>query len=616
MNEKRTEPYIERVDDLPLLFGLLQQMRIQAIIDGVIMPHGNWCGLTPGWVITLWLMHVLSEQNHCMEPVQNWVEKHIVTLRRLTGQEVEGLDFSDDRLAHCLKELSKPEVWHAIEKRLGETLLRVYELEGKTVRLDATVGTVGHNPADHSLFKVGKTKKGLYESQFKMMLAGLDPLGLPLVVDIVAGNEADDPLYVPSYHRVKEVITKEGLLIVGDSKMSAGNIRGEIVMGKDHYLTPLAWLKDEPELLDRLLKAWREEGGEAENIFLPEDMPSDGSNPNPELAIAYGFEVSRGQKKEIKDQTIEWEERLMVIRSHSYTKTIQKGLHHRLDKAEVALKNLTPPRSRGKQQIEDEQSLLDAIEQVEKQYRVRGLFHCRHECQVEERHIRAYKGKPARIERKVRYQLTVTRNREAITEAESKAGWRIYATSAPAEELSLTEAVLAYRDQYIEENIFRRLQGKFLSITPVYVQRDDHAQGLFHFLTLGARVLALGDHQAKQALTKEKSVLTGIYRGNPKRGTSRPTTERMLKAFEHINLLIMPSEMQTETPEVYFVTPLSPVQEHILALLGLPTSLYTSLQLDADAQCLSRRNQFDRQADRTLAKETVSDRNSHLSQLS
>jgi len=71
-NERRVEPYIERVDDLPLLFGLLQQMGIQAIIDNAITPHGNWQGLTPGWVIMLWLMHILSEQNHCMEPVQDW----------------------------------------------------------------------------------------------------------------------------------------------------------------------------------------------------------------------------------------------------------------------------------------------------------------------------------------------------------------------------------------------------------------------------------------------------------------------------------------------------------------------------------------------------------------
>lgn len=578
---KRTEPYIERVDDLPVLFGLLQQMGIQAILDAVIVSHGNWQGLTAGWVITIWLMHSLSEQNHCMEPVQEWVAKHVVTLGRLSGQEVRALDFSDDRLALCLKELSKPEVWHAVERRLGANLIRVYRLKPKVLRLDATVGTVGHNPAQHTLFKVGKAKNGAYETQFKMMLASLDPLGLPVAVDIEAGDMADDPLYVPSYRRVKQIIKEKGLLVVGDSKMSAIRTRAEIVVGDDDYLTPLAWLKDEPGLLDVLLSAWQEQGEVATNIFLPQDMPEDGREPDPNLAIAYGFEVSRCRQVVVAGQTIVWQERLLVIRSHSYTQTMQDGLHRRLDKAETALKKLTPVRSRGKRQIKDEESLLSAIEQIEKKYRVEGLFHYTYQQQVTERRVRAYKDKPARTERQVRYQLTVSRNQQAIADAEFKAGWRIYATNAPAERLSLTEAVLAYRDQYIEENIFRRLQGKFLSITPVYVQRDDHARGLFHLLTLASRLLALGDYQAKQSLAKEgpDAELTGVYRGNPKRGTARPTTERMLQAFEHINLLFIPSEMSSAGQAACFVTQLSPVQERIMMLLGLSTSLYTSLQV-------------------------------------
>jgi len=195
--EKRIEPYIERVDDLPVLFGLLQQMGIQAILDDIIVPHGNWDGLTHGWVITIWLMHILSEQNHCMEPVQKWVDKHIVTLGGLSGQEVKGLDFSDDRLALCLKELSKPGVWSAVEAALGANLIRVYRLQPTVVRLDATVGTVRHNPAQHTLFKVGKAKNGSYETQYKMMLASLDPLGLPVAVDIEAGIWLTIPCICP-----------------------------------------------------------------------------------------------------------------------------------------------------------------------------------------------------------------------------------------------------------------------------------------------------------------------------------------------------------------------------------------------------------------------------------
>jgi len=77
---------IERVDDIPLIYGMLERMGIQVIIDSIIQPHGNWEGLRPGWVIMIWLVHILSQHNHRMEPVQAWVQSHELLLQRLTGQ--------------------------------------------------------------------------------------------------------------------------------------------------------------------------------------------------------------------------------------------------------------------------------------------------------------------------------------------------------------------------------------------------------------------------------------------------------------------------------------------------------------------------------------------------
>lgn len=204
-----------------------------------------------GWVVTIWLIHIASAYNHQMDRVQAWVATHLVTLRQLTGQEVTELDFTDDRLAICLRELHEASQWQRIEALLGNRLLRVYELQAKTVRLDATVGGVYHDPDQHPLFQVGKNKQGGYETQFKLMLASLDPLGLLLALDVAPGNRADDPMYVPCYQRVKEMLARDGLLIVGDSKMSAINTRTAIVTGNDDYLTPLPHEKSEPELLDQ-----------------------------------------------------------------------------------------------------------------------------------------------------------------------------------------------------------------------------------------------------------------------------------------------------------------------------------------------------------------------------
>ena len=93
-------------------------------------------------------------------------------------------------------------------------------------------------------------------------------------------------------------------------------------------------------------------------------------------------------------------------------------------------------------------------------------------------------------------------------------------------------------------------------------------------MTIAARLLALGDYVAREALAEEKSVLAGIYPGNPKRSTATPTTERMLKAFDNINL----TRVDLAEGSMSQVTQLAAVQQRILVLLGLPDSLYTNLE--------------------------------------
>ena len=151
----------EQIDDLPLLFGLLQKMGLQAIVDEVIEPHGHRQGLSIGWTIVIWLIHILREKNHCMNVVQKWVTQVPETLEQLTGEPVEELDFTDDRLADVLRHLSDDEHWETIERKMGRHVMRVYELaEPKTVRLDATSASVTHEEKAHTLFKCGWSKNG------------------------------------------------------------------------------------------------------------------------------------------------------------------------------------------------------------------------------------------------------------------------------------------------------------------------------------------------------------------------------------------------------------------------------------------------------------------------
>ena len=57
------------------------------------------------------------------------------------------------------------------------------------------------------------------------MMSALDPLGMPVATDVVPGQRADDPLYVPAITRVREGLGRCGLLYVGDGQMAAVDTR-------------------------------------------------------------------------------------------------------------------------------------------------------------------------------------------------------------------------------------------------------------------------------------------------------------------------------------------------------------------------------------------------------
>ncbi|MBD1847906.1 hypothetical protein H6F89_31910 [Cyanobacteria bacterium FACHB-63] len=140
----------------------------------------------------------------------------------------------------------------------------------------------------------------------------------------------------------------------------------------------------------------------------------------------------------------------------------------------------------------------------------------------------------------MRYQITAVQPQAAaITELEQTLGWRAYVSNAPAAQFSLGDAILSYRDEWIVEQSFHRLKGAPLSISPLFVQRDDQIKGLFRLLSLALRFLCLIEFEVRRRLTQEQTALVGLNPNNPKQSTDRPTTERLLQAFSNITLTLV-----------------------------------------------------------------------------
>jgi transposase len=152
-------------------------------------------------------------------------------------------------------------------------------------------------------------------------------------------------------------------------------------------------------------------------------------------------------------------------------------------------------------------------------------------------------------------------------------GWRVYATNQPEEQLCLEQAVLAYRKQFVIEHPIGRLKNKPLSLTPMYLSTEARVKGLVRLLSIALRVLTLLEFLARRTLSQTGEKLAGIYPGNPKRATARPTTEMMLKAFKEQTLTLVGHAGQMRA----HLTPLSKVQKRILELIGLSPDIYLRL---------------------------------------
>lgn len=566
----------ERIDDFPLLLEVMIRLGLPGLIDRHLKRHGLHQGLSWGWIAAIWLAHILTESDHRKLPVRAWVRQAGGTIERITGMKVGELDFTDDRLTLLLRRLSKPETWQAIETDLGQNILRVYELKPKQVRLDATTVSGYHVGGEASLFEFGHSKDDPTLRQVKVMVAALDPLGLPLVSQVVAGSTADDPLYRPAVDRVLQIIDGVELLFVGDSKMSALDTRAHIQRLSQRYLCPLALTGKTADEMSQ----WIEAANRGEYPLRPIYVEGERGNRK-QLAEGYGFErqVSAGIMAQDHTEVLEWTEQVFLVRSESYRQVMQKGLDGRLQRATDKLLALTPPPARGKRQIQEEEELTKAADAILKAHDVEGLLTYTFERQEKRqtRYIGRGRGHAERPKREVvtvRYQITaVVRQEEAITALQKTFGWRAYVTNAPAQQLTLEQAVLTYRDEWLIEHGFHRLKGAPLSLDPLFVKRDDQVVGLIHLLSMAVRFLTLIEFVVRRKLKQNQEKLTGLIENNPKKGIDNPTTERLLKMFDNVTLTVVHLPGQT----IRHVTPLSPLQIRILELLGLSASTYTRL---------------------------------------
>jgi transposase len=267
-----------------------------------------------------------------------------------------------------------------------------------------------------------------------------------------------------------------------------------------------------------------------------------------------------------------WMEQVFVVCNTRTAASEIGALHRRMDRAEKALAKLA------RRPGSDLASLQQRVAAILEHERVADYLRAEVEDQVtcQERLVGRGRGGPNHQRQMVEnhhLQLTVSRQTTAIEQAECLAGWRLYVSNTAPEQMSLAQSIDYYRDQWQPERGFHRWKRGGLPALPVYLKYEARIRGLMVLLSIGLRVLTLVEFVVRRQLADSQEKLPGLYEGNRKRATDRPTTERLLRAFEGIVLYRVPTGEQVS----FQLTPLTDLHKRILHLMSLPANLYARL---------------------------------------
>jgi len=572
----------ERLDDIPLLLGIMKLTGIDQVIDKHIPVHWKQRDLSQGRTCIIWLAYILSEGDHRKVAVREYVRNMQISLSEITGREINELDFTDDRCGILLKNLSKRENWVKLEKELSERTIEAYELPKKTVRCDATTVSGYHRVDKEGLFQRGVSKDDPNRPQVKIMTGTLDPLGMSLASDTVSGERADDGLYRPLIRRMNEYLRNDDVLYVGDCKISAFKTRLYIRSIRQHYMCPLPMTGNRAKQMKELIRigVMKEKQGALNFVYA--------EKKNAVVLMAKGYEFQHMLSGEYEGEKTKWSERMLIVNSPTYAKSQARGLEKRLLSAAKKLYALTPQRGPGKRQITDVKKLKTAIADIFKRYKVEGLLKYKYVKETER--IVKYNGKGRgaakrtwKITERVRYEInTVKRRGYRIKREKERLGWKLFVTDASPERLSFEDVVKCYRKEYRVERVFTRLKSR-LNISPLNVKKKDQIVGMTNLLSLAVRVMTLAQYTVRRSLRKDQAKLKGLHSENPKKLTDTPTAERLLKAFSKITLTIIKSANSIKR----HLTPLTHLQKDILKRVGLNCSIYKDLEFEKSPSKLS-----------------------------
>lgn len=564
----------ENIGSLPLVFGLLEHVNLSNTINENYPNHKNWTGGDKGVIVSVWLCYILTLKDHRLSEVEAWFNLHRRSIQLLVTSyghsELNAKDFTDDRLGAILSDFGEEGIWSVFMSSFSRNLLKLYNISVKHVELDATIAQQYRAVIEDGLLQLGHSKQHRSDlPQIKLMLSNAAEANIPLLINTVGGNRADDGLYLPLINQTRSMVGTEGILWQGDSKLGSLENRYEISKHADFYLTPASLVQLEAETLRDYITTHNTNSGVWTTLYLEKESKGQLKS----VSIGSGFEVS----VELSHQGFQWTERRLIVRSDSYSSAEIATFDKRLSQAQAQLNELTQ-RRQGKAVPKSSEELLNQAKKITDKAHVTPFFTLHVVTTSSIKQVNAYKGRASRTVETKTFDLQFEQNQALIEQHRNYLGYRIYLTNQTADQLPIQKAVEAYRGEYKIERRIRNLKQEVCALLPIYLQKDDRILGLVNLLTLLLQIVSIAEYRIalslKEEELQEQQKIAGLYAGQPKLKTAKPSISKILWALSPIMLIYF---IQNDKVVKKVITNQNDLTNRIITLIKLPRNPYEVL---------------------------------------
>lgn len=157
----------------------------------------------------------------------------------------------------------------------------------------------------------------------------------------------------------------------------------------------------------------------------------------------------------------------------------------------------------------------------------------------------------------------------AYDQAVSRAGYYPLVTNQPVTKLSIKDAMMAHKNEYKVEHIFRRSKSGY-NLEPIYLHTPERIATYLFLFKSALQIVVLIERAARRNIQARDKGLDNFMPN--KKDYRTPKAEYMLQKFEHV----VYGKMRLPDGKNYgFVSELTDLQSDILTILGVPRQCYS-----------------------------------------